>query len=110
MGKLAARRRFTVEEDHRLGETGILGADEPVELIAGALLVREPIGSRHAGTVNRLTRFWTARLSDRAVVQVQNPIELPEQDSEPQPDITLLRPRPDFYAGAHPLAADVLLL
>ena len=110
MGKLAARRRFTVEEYHRLGETGILGEDEPVELIAGALLVREPIGSRHAGTVNRLTRFWTSRLGERAVVQVQNPIELPEQDSEPQPDVTLLRPRADFYTAAHPQASDVLLL
>ena len=110
MGKLAARRRFTVEEYHRLGETGILGEDEPVELIAGALLVREPIGSRHAGTVNRLIRFWTSRLGERAVVQVQNPIELPEQDSEPQPDVTLLRPRADFYTAAHPRASDVLLL
>jgi Uma2 family endonuclease len=62
------------------------------------------------GTVNRLTRFWTSRLGERAVVQVQNPIELPEQDSEPEPDVTLLRPRADFYAAAHPLAIDVLLL
>jgi Uma2 family endonuclease len=104
------RRRFTVEEYHRLGEAGILAEDERVELIAGVLLVREPIGARHAGTLNRLTRFWTSRLGERAVVQVQNPLELPEQDSEPEPDVTLLRPRADFYAAAHPLADDVLLL
>ena len=30
--------------------------------------------------------------------------------SELQPDITLLRPRADFYSSAHPGAADVLLL
>src|SRR3989442_6063002 len=77
---------------------------------AGERVVREPIASRHAGTVTRLTRLWTSRLGERAVVQIQNPIELPTEDSEPQPDVTLLRPRADFYTGAHPVAADVLLL
>src|SRR5213083_1588172 len=94
------RRRFTVDEYHRMGEAGILSEDEPVELIA----------SRHAGTVNRLNRLWTSRLGERAVVQIQTPIELPEEDSEPQPDVALLRPRADFYTAAHPVAADVLLL
>jgi Uma2 family endonuclease len=30
--------------------------------------------------------------------------------SEPQPDVALLKPRPDFYAGLHPGPDDVLLL
>ncbi len=102
------RHRFTVTEYHRMGEAGILG--ESVELIAGDIIVREPIGPYHAGTVNRLTWLWSSRLGERAVVQVQNPIELPEEHSEPQPDLALLRRRADFYATAHPLAADVLLL
>jgi Uma2 family endonuclease len=102
------RHRFTVDEYHRMGETGILGED--VELLAGDIVVREPIGPHHAGTVNRLTRLWTSRLGERTIVQVQNPIELPDEDSEPQPDIALLRPRVDFYTSVHPVAADVLLL
>jgi Uma2 family endonuclease len=110
MGEQLTRRRFTVEEYHRMGEVGILPEDSRIELIAGDVVVREPIGSRHAGTVNRLNRLWTSRLGERAVVQIQNPIELPQEDSEPQPDVTLLRPRADFYTAAHPLAADVLLL
>jgi hypothetical protein len=40
---------------------------------------------------------------------VQDPIHLSER-SEPQPDFVLLRPRPDFYARAHPGPADVFLL
>jgi Uma2 family endonuclease len=110
MGAQLTRHRFTVEEYHRMGDAGILPEDSRIELITGDVVVREPIGSRHAGTVNRLTRLWTSRLGERAVVQIQNPIELPKEDSEPQPDVTLLRPRPDFYATAHPLADDVLLL
>src|SRR5438094_2147274 len=110
MGQLATGRAWTVAEYHRMRAAGILPEHEPVELIAGEIVVREPIGSRHAGTVNRLNRLWTSRLGERAVVQIQNPIELPKEDSEPQPDVTLLRPRADFYTAAHPVAADVLLL
>lgn len=106
---LAIRRhRFTVDQYHRMGDAGILGED--VELLAGEIILREPIGSYHAGTVNRLNRLWTSRLGDRAVIQVQNPIELPAEHSEPQPDIAVLRPRADFYTTAHPVAADVLLV
>ena len=68
-----------------MGETGILTEDERVELLAGDIVVREPIGTQHAGTVNRLTYLWTSRLGRRAVVQVHNPIELAKEDSEPQP-------------------------
>lgn len=93
-----------------MGESGILGDDPRVELLHGIVMVREPTGHRHAGTVNRLTRLWTRRLGDRAVVHVQNPIQFPEEMSELQPDVTLLRPRADLYASAHPRASDVLLL
>jgi Uma2 family endonuclease len=43
-------------------------------------------------------------------VWVQNPIDLATVDSEPQPDVVLLEPRPDFYVTAHPAPEDVLLL
>jgi len=109
MTKPFTRRRWNVHEYHRMGETGILAEDERVELLAGDIIVREPIGTQHAGTVNRLNHLWTSRLGRRAVVQVQNPIELAQEDSEPQPDITLLRARDDFYSTAHPEASDTLL-
>jgi len=110
MDDALTRYRFRVEEYHRMGEVGILPEDTRIELIAGDIVVHEPIGSYHAGTVNRLTRLWTVILGERAVVQVQNPVELAEDDSEVQPDVTLLRPRADFYTRGHPVAADVLLL
>ena len=110
MSHAIKRRRFTVEEYHRMGEAGILPEDSRVELIDGIVAVREPIGSHHAGTVNALGHLWMSRLGGRAIVQVQNPVEFPEELSELQPDIALLRPRPDFYRAAHPRAADVLLL
>jgi hypothetical protein len=44
------------------------------------------------------------------IVRVQNPLLLRTEDSEPQPDVVLLRPRTDFYTQAHPEAQDVYLL
>src|SRR5204863_5403599 len=74
------------------------------------IVVCKPFGSYHAGAVNSLTRLCTSLLGERAVVQVQNPVELADENTEVQPDVALLRPRADFYSTDHPVAADVLLL
>ena len=103
------RRRFTADEYHRMGQVGILGEDDRLELLEGEIVEMAPIGSRHQATVNRLTELFSNRVSDRAMVSVQGPIRLAE-DSEPQPDVTLMRRRTDFYATSHPGPEDVLLL
>jgi Uma2 family endonuclease len=109
MMDVLTRRRFSVEEYYRMGETGILSQGERVELIAGEIVMMTPIGPPHAGSVDRLTRLWTSRLGDRVIVRVQNPVRFPP-DTELQPDVALLRPRADFYGKSHPECADVLLL
>jgi Uma2 family endonuclease len=103
------RHRFTVTDYHRMGEAGIFAEDDRVELIDGEVVQMTPIGSRHAGCVKRLNRLLGAAVGDRAVVAVQDPIAL-HPDSEPQPDLALLRPRADFYGGGHPGPADVWLV
>jgi Uma2 family endonuclease len=103
------RRRFTVDEYERMGQAGILGEDDRVELIDGEILEMSPIGPPHAAIVNRLTRLLVRALDDRAVVAVQNPLRMRPR-SEPQPDIVVARPRDDFYAGGHPEPGDTLLV
>jgi Uma2 family endonuclease len=102
------KRRFTVFEYHKMVEAGILSEDDRVELIEGEVVAMRPIGSRHAACVARLTALFS-RIRRRGIVWVQNPIRLGEH-SEPQPDLALLRYRPDFYAGGHPGPGDVLLV
>jgi Uma2 family endonuclease len=109
MSVQVARRYFTVEEYHRMGEAGVFSEDDRVELIEGEILKMSPIGSRHAASVNRLHMQFTNLLSGRAIVSVQNPIVL-NDFSEPEPDIAVLRRRDDFYAESHPTAADALLV
>jgi len=109
MGVQVQRRLFTVEEYHRMAEAGILSEDDRVELIEGELVTMSPIGSRHAGVVDRLNRLFSRRAGEGIIVRVQNPLRL-SAHSEPQPDVALLRYRPDFYASAHPGPEDVLLV
>lgn len=104
------RRRFTLDEYHRMGKAGILGENDRVELIEGEIIEMSPIGSRHAGTVARIQHVFSIRLGDRAVVWTQNPLLLARHQSEPQPDVMLLAPRADFYSGRLPEPADVRLL
>src|SRR6266851_5672561 len=103
------RRRFTAEEYHRMGEAGILCEEDRVELIEGEIIVMSPIGLRHAACVARLTRELPVALGRRALLWPQNPVRL-FPDTEPQPDIVLLRPRPDDYAHAPAQPADALLV
>ena len=99
---------FTVDTYQRLGELGILGEDDRVELIDGQVVEMSPIGDRHASCVRRLNGLFARHLLDVAVVDVQNPVVLGLRDV-PQPDVTLLEPRPHGYPH-HPRAEDILLV
>lgn len=101
--------RFNVTEYYQMGAGGVFGEDDRVELIDGEVLEMTPIGARHAACVNRLNRLLVLAAGDRAVVSVQNPVRVNEW-SVPQPDVAVLRPRPDFYADDLCEPGDVLLL
>ena len=103
------RHKLSLKAYHQMAQAGILAEDSRVELIQGELLDMAPIGSRHAWMVSVLNKALIDAVADMAIVYTQNPIALPP-DSEPQPDIALLRPKAAGYADALPGAADVLLL
>jgi Uma2 family endonuclease len=103
-----ARRPFTTSEYHRLIEVGILTEDDRVELIAGEVIKMAPIGPRHAACVDRLGEYLRSKIGKLAIVRSQNPIQLDDY-SEPEPDISVLKRRADFYAQKHPSPDDVLI-
>lgn len=103
------RHRFTVTDFHRMGEVGILTEDDRLELLDGEIFNMSPIGSSHGGRIKRLTYLLTQAVGEQAIVAVQDPVVL-DDHSEPEPDLALLRPRPDFYTDSHPRPSDVLLL
>lgn len=66
--------------------------------MAAALWARPPAGGLGGPASKRGLTVWS-----------QNPIRL-DDSTEPQPDIALVKLRPDFYAAAHPGPADTLLI
>ena len=101
-----ARRLFSIEEYHRMAETGILRPEDRVELIDGEIFEMSD-RSRHMACVNNLTRIFILGLGMRAVVSPQNPVQIPRY-SEPEPDLAVLRAR--SYKTLAPTTEDVLLL
>ncbi|MBI3375731.1 MAG: Uma2 family endonuclease [Betaproteobacteria bacterium] len=102
------RRTLSVEDYHRMGEVGLFAPEERLELIHGDLVTMAPIGGPHLRLVNVLAQLFSMRLGRSAVVSVQNPICIPP-DSEPQPDIVLLRSE-CWGRAAVPTANDILLV
>lgn len=102
-------RRFSVTDYAKMLESGILGEKDRVELIDGEVRRMSPIGSRHIAMVNRLTRLLVRMVGDAAIVSIQNPTQLNDY-TEPQPDVTVLRWRSDFYEKMKAQPEDVLLL
>jgi len=100
------RRKLTVHEYHRMGETGILSQEDRVELIDGEIIQMTPIGDPHVDMTIVLTRRLTTALGSLADVSVQNPVRL-NDFTEPEPDLAVLRT--DRRRGL-PFAADTLLI
>ena len=106
---LPQTRKFTVAEYYRMAEVGILKRDERVELIEGKIIVMPPIGPEHANNVDEYIDVFAQYARDRFRIRIQNPVRLSDE-SEPEPDVALLRRRPEGYGTAHPTPADVLLV
>ncbi|HYH86299.1 MAG TPA: Uma2 family endonuclease [Pyrinomonadaceae bacterium] len=109
MSRELAKRWITSDEYERMGEAGVFPPDARLELIEGEIYAMSPIGSPHAACVKFLSELLSRLFGGKLIVSVQDPIRL-NDFSEPQPDLALLRWRDDFYRGAHPTPADVLLV
>ena len=105
----ATRRRFTRKEYYRMAEVGILGERDRVELIRGEIVEMSPIGPRHAAFVDNLSGLLIRRLPDEVIVRVLRPVALTD-DTEPQPDLVVLRRRAVPYKDRAAWAADAVLV
>ena len=85
-------KRWQRSEYDRLVELGAF-MGEPVELIAGQLIVAEPQGSYHASALSRVDYAVRFRVPPGWFVRVQAPLSL-DAESEPEP-ATMRSPIPD---------------
>jgi Uma2 family endonuclease len=105
----AKHYRFTRADYHRLAQTGILKRDARVELIDGEIIEKFPEERRHRGTVDRLGHIVHPLVMANAIMRIRSSIVLGDY-SEPEPDLTLLRRRDDFYARSDETPEDMLLV
>jgi Uma2 family endonuclease len=102
-------KKFNQKHYEKMIETGILTPLDRVELIRGAIIEMSPIGLKHAATMIRITNFLPSLLGNKALISVQNSVQLDDY-SQPEPDIVLLKNREDFYASKRPTTSDIFLL
>jgi Uma2 family endonuclease len=99
--------RWTLADYHTMVEAGLF-AGRPIELLNGLIVEMPPEGPDHADTSTRLMpQLWSAARG-RYQVRAAKPISLPPNDSEPEPDIALVRDR--SYRDAHPHPEDIFLV
>ncbi len=108
MSVTISRRLFTTREFRNMIEYGVLSEEDRVELVDGDIVEMSAIGHRHATCVRKLNRLF-GKIGDRALVDVQNPLGISDEDDF-YPDLVLLKPRDDGYGGAIPKATDALLV
>ena len=100
------RRWRRAEYDQLVAMGMFLG--ERLELLDGALVVREPQGSSHAAIVAHIGQLLGRAFGSGWHARLHAPLAL-DDDSEPEPDIAVVEGAPLDYLGAHPVTAPLLV-
>ncbi|NEQ41126.1 MAG: Uma2 family endonuclease [Okeania sp. SIO3I5] len=103
------RQLFTVDQYYKMLDAGVFTENERVELIRGEIIKMSPIGVRHGDCVDSLAELFILRLVQTVTVRVQNPVRL-NDNSEPQPDVSLVQRRQGFRQTQQPQPENVFLL
>ena len=93
--------RWSRRKYERLIDHGFLHEDDPIELLDGLLMVKEPQHSPHRTAIVLVARAVERAFGDGWFVQTQSPIILGDR-SEPEPDVCVVQGSPRDYLDAHP--------
>src|SRR5574337_1369387 len=94
-------RKWSRTEYERLVEMEILGPEDRVELLGGAMICKEPQHSPHATSIRLVERALTEVFGPGWDVRSQMPVAL-DDESEPEPDVAVVPGDPRDYRDAHP--------
>jgi Uma2 family endonuclease len=100
--------RFTVDEYHLMVRAGILTEDDPVELLEGWIVPKMPRNPRHDATIDEAQDVLRRHLPAGWRIRGQSAITT--NDSEPEPDIAIVRGPAMRYSAAHPSPQDIAAL
>ena len=101
-------RRFTIEQYHQLGVSGVLTPDDRVELLEGWIVEKMNHGPAHGFVVRFLSNWLQSHAPSGWICQCQLPITTLR--SEPEPDLAVVRGSITDYRDRHPSGSDCRLL
>ena len=101
-------RQFTVDEYHRMIQTGILREGEPYELLEGWIVPKMTRNPPHDLALGLADDEIGSRLAAGWFRRVQSAVTTP--DSEPEPDLAVVRGSRRDYADHHPGPRDMGLV
>ena len=99
--------KWSMEEWHRLIELGIFD-NKSVELLNGDIVEMSPEGIPHSYTNLSVADYLRNILAEKAIIRESHPITL--NNSEPEPDIAVVRLPKTIYAQHHPYPQDIYWL
>ncbi|MEM8637553.1 MAG: Uma2 family endonuclease [Cyanobacteria bacterium P01_G01_bin.54] len=99
---------WTIERYHQAIGAGLF-VDERLELLRGELVVMPPEHEPHAYANVEIGDLLRRLLGQQAKVREAHPITLPN-NSEPMPDLAIVKPLGKVYRSRHPGAADIYWL
>ena len=97
--------RFTVEQYHLLVEAGLIGKN--VELLEGILANKTSKSPLHTFTTEEITARLREILPEGLLVRQEQPITC--RNSEPEPDIAVVRGARAQFVNSHPSTADLVV-
>ena len=99
--------KWSVEEYHRIIESGVLEG-KSVELLEGKIITMSPEKPIHSSRIDTVADYLRDVLRGIAKVREAHPITL--DNSEPEPDLAIVRFDDNNYSDRHPDPQDIYWL
>ena len=100
--------QLSVDQYHKMIDSGLLGEDDPVELVEGVLVHKMPKNTPHSSSTMLSSTAVMPLLPEGWHYRVEQPITLP--DGEPEPDGSVARGGIRDYLNTHPQPKDLALV
>ena len=104
---MVAAFKWSISDWHELVNSGVL-AEHHVELLEGEIIQMSPEGPMHSSTNYSVAEYFRELLKKRAIVREAHPITL--DNSEPEPDIAVVRSPYTDYFTQHPYPQNIYWL
>ena len=106
--------RISLDKYHQMAAHGIFSGRDRVVLLDGLLVTRMTRHPPHVTATSKSVKALEAVVPEGWMVNKEDPVSFPSgptgADSEPEPDVTVVRGTIDDYTDHHPGPADIALV